>query len=188
MLVPVQHPPPDAAESLRKALERNLDWIRNHIPSLAGCAAGSPRTQEYIDWIYERLKDRLSPDPNPDELDRLIRVEVRKLFLGRRSRQPPILQSAEALGDIEDQTALSFVRELETADEVRACLHCVSEEARDLVMEAYTLTEGDLAGPGLRERIAKRLGISRDALDQRLSRAMRRIRERMQNRSGPKTT
>jgi DNA-directed RNA polymerase specialized sigma24 family protein len=184
----VQYPPPDAAESLRKALERNLDWIRDHVPGLAGCAATSPRTQKYADWIYERLKDQLSPGPNPDELDRLIRSEVRKLFLGRRSRQPPGVNSLEALRDIEDQSALRFVRALETADEVRACLDCLSEEARDLVIEAFTLTEGDLAGPGLRERIAKKLGISRDALDQRLSRAIRRIRERMRNSSGPKTT
>jgi DNA-directed RNA polymerase specialized sigma24 family protein len=165
-----------------------LDWIRDHVPGLAGCAAASPRTEKYVDWIYERLKDRLPPDPNPDELDRLIRAEVRKLFLGRRSRHPPVVHSSEALRDIEDQSALRFVRALETADEVRACLNCLSEEARDLVIEAFTLTEGDLAGPGLRERIAKKLGISRDALDQRLSRAIRRMRERMQNSSGPKTT
>jgi DNA-directed RNA polymerase specialized sigma24 family protein len=184
----VRSPPPDAAESLRKALERNLDWIKDHIPALAASAAASPRVQEYIDWIYERLKDRLPPDPDPNELDRLVRAEVRKLFLGRKSRQPRLVQSVEDIGNLEDQSARDFERAVETADEVRAFLDNLPEEARAIVIEAYTLTEGDLASPGLRERMAKNLGISRNALDQRLSRAIKQMREWARKRPGPKSS
>lgn len=183
-------PHPDAAESLRKALERNLDWIKDHIPGLAASSPGSPKFKAYLDWIYQRLSDRLQSNstPDPDELDRSVRAEVRKVFLGKRSRQPPLVNSPEDLGNLEDQSALDFERALETADEVRACLECLPEETRAIVIEAYTLTEGDLASPGLRERMAKNLGISRDALDQRLSRAIRRIRERMRNRRDSENT
>jgi len=175
----VPTPPLDAAESLRKALERNLDWIKTHIPALTAGAA--PDIQAYIDWIYDRLKDRIQPDPDPDDLDRLVRSEVRKLFHGRRSRRPPIARFGDIrkIGEPEDRSARNFERDLETADEVRACLDCLPEEERDLVIEAYTLTEGELSSPGIRERLARSLGITRNTLDQRLSRAIRRIRERM---------
>jgi hypothetical protein len=184
----VPAPPPDAAEALRKALERNLDWIKTHIPALAADAlARAPDIQAYTDWIYDRLKDRIPPDPDPDDLDRLVRKEVRTVFYGPRSRWPPIARFGD-IGEPEDQAARGFERDLETADEVRACLDCLPEEARELVIEAYTLTEGDLSTPGIRERLARNLGISRNALDQRLSRAIRRIRERRRDDPGSKTT
>jgi hypothetical protein len=187
----VRSPSPDAADSLRKALERNLDWIKAHIPALASDSpTGARDTQPYIDWIYERLKDRISPDLEPQEIDRMVRGEVWKVFHGRRSRQPHISRFAdvEKIGDPEDQSALDFEQALETADEVRACLECLPEEVRQLVIEAYTLTEGDLSSPGIRERLAKNLGISRNAVDQRLSRAIRSIRERMRKDPGSETT
>ena len=182
---------PDAADSLRKALERNLDWIRAHIPALASDSPIAARDiQAYVDWIYERLKDRVPLDLEPEEIDRLVRAEVWKVFHDRRSRQPSISRFAdvEQIGDPEDQSARDFERSLETADEVRACLECLPEELRQLVIEAYTLTEGELSSPGIRARLAKNLGISRNAVDQRLSRAIKSIRERMRKDAGPKTT
>ena len=125
----VRTPSPDAAEPLRKALERNLDWIKAHIPALAPDSTGGIRdVQAYIDWIHERLKDRIPPDPDPDELDRLVRGEVWKVFHGKRSRQPRISHFAdvEHIGEAEDESARNFERALETADEVRACLECPS--------------------------------------------------------------
>ena len=187
----MRSPSPDAAESLRKALERNLDWIRAHIPALASDSPGGTRDiQAYIDWIYERLRDRVPPDPTPEEIDRLVRGEVWKVFHGTRSRRPRTSHFAdvERNAEPEDQSALNFERALETADEVRACLECLPEEVRQLVVEAYTLTEGDLSSPGIRERLAKNLGISRNAVDQRLSRAIRSIRERMRKDPGSETT
>jgi hypothetical protein len=184
----VPAPTPDAAESLRKALERNRDWIKTHIPALAADASGrAPDIQPYLDWLYDLLKDRIPPDAGPDDLDRLVRGEVRKVFSGPRSRWPPIARFAD-IGEQEDQSARGFERDLETADEVRACLDCLPEEARELVIEAYTLTEGDLSTPGFRERLARHLGISRNALDQRVSRAIRRIRERRRADPGSKTS
>ena len=187
----VRTPSPDAAEPLRKALERNLDWIKAHIPALApGSTSGVRDVQAYVDWIHERLKDRIPPNPDPDELDRLVRGEVWKVFHGKRSRQPRISQFAdvEHIGEAEDESARNFERTLETADEVRACLECLPEEVRQLVIEAYTLTEGELSSPGIRERLANNLGISRNAVDQRLSRAFRIIRERMRKDPGSEAT
>lgn len=184
-------PFPDAAESLRKALERNLDWIKTHIPALAADSPGGARdTQPYIDWIHERLKDRIPPDADADELDRLVRGEVWKVFHGKRSRQPRISRftDVEKIGDTEDQSGRDFERALETADEVRDCLSSLPDEVRELVIEAYTLTEGDISSPGIRERLAKNLGISRNAVDQRLSRAIRSLRARKRKDPGLETT
>ena len=116
----------------------------------------------------------------------MVRGEVWKVFHGRRARQPRISSfvDVEQIGEPEDQSARNFERALETADEVRACLECLPDELRQLVMEAYTLTEGELSSPGIRERLAKNLGISRNAVDQRLSRAIRSIRERMRKNPG----
>jgi DNA-directed RNA polymerase specialized sigma24 family protein len=72
-----------------------------------------------------------------------------------------------------------FEREVELADEVRACLKCIQKESRDLILEAFTLTEADLSRKGVRNELAARLGINRNTLDQRISRALGRIRERM---------
>jgi RNA polymerase sigma factor (sigma-70 family) len=127
---------------------------------------------------------------DPGEIDRLVRGEVWKVFHGRRSRQPRISRFAdvERVEEPEDQSARNFERALETADEVRACLECLPEDVRQLVIEAYTLTEGELSGSGIRERLAKNLGISRNAVDQRLSRAIKSIRERMRGGPGSETT
>ena len=65
------------------------------------------------------------------------------------------------------------------SDEVRACLKCIQKESRDLILEAFTLTEADLSKKGVRNELAARLGINRNTLDQRISRALGRIRERM---------
>jgi hypothetical protein len=187
----VRTPSPDAAESLRKALERNLDWIKTHIPALAADSPGGARdTQAYIDWIHERLKDRIPPQADADELDRLVRGEVWKVFHGKRSRQPRISRFAdvETLAEPEDQSARDFEKALETADEVRDCLDSLPEELRELVIEAYTLTEGDVSSPRIRERLAKNLGISRNAVDQRLSRAFRSLRARKRKAPGSETT
>jgi hypothetical protein len=187
----VRTPSPDAAESLRKALERNLDWIKTHIPALAADSPGGARdTQAYIDWIHERLKDRIPPQADADELDRLVRGEVWKVFHEKRSRQPRISRFAdvETLAEPEDQSARNFERSLETADEVRDCLDSLPEELRELVIEAYTLTEGDVSSPRIRERLAKNLGISRNAVDQRLSRAFRSLRARKRKDPGSETT
>src|SRR5579862_5216038 len=187
----VRTPFPDAAEPLRKALERNLDWIKAHIPALAPDSTGSIRdVQAYVDWIHERLKDQIPPDPDPDELDRLVRGEVWKVFHGKRSRQPRISRFAdvEKIGEQEDRSARDFERALETAEEVRDCLNNLPDEVRELVIEAYTLTEGDISSPRIRERLAKNLGISRNAVDQRLSRAFRTLRARKRKDPGSEAT
>ena len=74
--------------------------------------------------------------------------------------------------------------QIEQSEEVRACLEHLKQEARELIMEAFTLTDADLSRKDIRDRLAARLGISRNTLDQRISRALRRIRARMRHRPG----
>ena len=67
----------DAAKSLWMALERNHDWIKTYVlpPEVR-----DRDIQSYIRWIYDRLKDHIPASAGTEELDRLIRKEVRSLF------------------------------------------------------------------------------------------------------------
>ena len=165
----------NAAKSLWMALERNHDWIKTYVLPPED---RDRDIQSYIRWIYDRLKDHIPASAGAEDLDRLIRKEVRSLFerIGwngaRKARFGEV-------GDLEDPSALGFEREVELADEVRACLKCIQKESRDLILEAFTLTEADLSRKGIRNELAARLGINRNTLDQRISRALGRIRERM---------
>jgi DNA-directed RNA polymerase specialized sigma24 family protein len=170
----------DAAQALQNALERNLDWIRAHI---LAPGAREQDIQSYINWLYDRLKDRIPAVPDPDELDRLVKKEVRSLF----EREAPNGDRKALFGhveELEDPSALGFEREIELSEEVRACLRHLQKEARELIIEAFTLTEADLSTKDIRDRLAARLGINRNTLDQRISRALRRIRARMRHRPG----
>ena len=176
----MRNPPPDAAESLRKALERNLDWIKTYIPAPEGTGQG---IRSYIDWIYDRLKENIPVLATPQELDRLVRNEVRNLF-DREASNGARKAFFGDVGELEDPSALRFERRIELSDEVRVCLECLPTETRELVVEAFTLTEADLSGKDVRDGLAARLGINRNTLDQRISRAIRRMRERMRDRPG----
>jgi hypothetical protein len=157
------------------ALERNHDWIKNYILPPED---RNRDIQSYIGWIYERLKDQIPSSAAAEELDRLIRNEVRRLFnrIGWNGARKARFGEVR---DLEDPSALGFERDVEVADEVRACLNCIQKEARDLIVEAFTLTEADLSRKGIRNELAARLGLNRNTLDQRISRALGRIRERM---------
>jgi hypothetical protein len=169
----------DAAQALRNALERNLDWIRTYIAP----EGGTQDIQSYVNWIYDRLKDKIPGVADPSELDRLVKKEVRSLFV----REAPNGARKALFGDVEelaDPSALGFERAIEQSEEVRACLEHLQQEARELIVEAFTLTDADLSRKDIRDRLAARLGISRNTLDQRISRALRRIRARMRHRPG----
>ncbi len=172
--------PSDPAKSLWEALEKNREWIRTHILALEN---RDRDIQPYIKWIFDRLKDHISPTASAEELDHVVRKEVRSIF----ERMPSNGSKKARFGDVtdlEDPSALGFLREVELADEVRACLKSIQKEARDLIIEAFTLTEADLSSKGIRDRLAARLGINRNTLDQRIARVLGRIRERMRDRLG----
>ena len=172
--------PSDPAKSLWAALETNREWIRTHILALEN---RDRDIQPYIEWIFDRLKDHVSPSATAEELDHVVRKEVRSIF----ERMPSNGAKKARFGDVtdlEDHSALGFLREVELADEVRACLKSIQKEARDLIIEAFTLTEADLSSKGIRDRLAARLGINRNTLDQRIARVLARIRERMRDRLG----
>jgi len=174
--------PSDPAKSLWEALEKNREWIRTHILALENRERD---IQPYIKWIFDRLKDHVSPSASAEELDHIVRKEVRSIF----ERMPSNGSKKARFGDVrdlEDPSALGFLREVELADEVRACLRSIQKEARDLIIEAFTLTEADLSTKGIRDRVAVRLGINRNTLDQRIARVLGCIRQRMRSRLGKK--
>lgn len=170
----------DAAESLWRAIERNRDWIKTYALTPE---AREQDVESYVKWIYDRLKDHIPEFAAPTDLDRLVRKEVRRLFdrdLPNGARKARFGDAA----DVEDPSALSFERKIELSDEVRACLQCLQEQNRELIIEAFTLTEADLSCKNVRDRLAARLGINRNTLDQRISRALRLMRTRMRHRLG----
>jgi DNA-directed RNA polymerase specialized sigma24 family protein len=148
-------------------LERNADWIKEYISISASVL------QEYLTWFFERLKDRVPPEASEQDVDRLVRAEVKSIYGEFRDRPagPPCLV------DMADPSGTRFEVDLEDAHELRASLECVPPETRELIVRAFAITQHDLASG--RNGLAARFGISRNALDQRLSRAYKRIRERM---------
>ena len=170
----------DSTAAIRNAIERNLEWIKSHIlgPNIA-----EQDIPSYLDWICEWLKERVPQYADPQGLDRIVRKELRNLF-GREFTNGRRKAIFGDVGELEDPSALLFERKIELSDEVRACLECIQKGARDLIIEAFTLTEADMSGKNVRNRLAARLGISRNTLDQRISRALRRIRARMRYRPG----
>ena len=167
------HSPGTGHQQLWTALERNADWIKHFI-----AVTDRPSVlDEYLRWFFERLKDRIAPDVTDEGLDKMIRSEVGSIYGKFRDR----LKAGLAFtADIVDPAARRFESALEDRDELRAALECVPDEARELILRVFSETEDDL-NKG-RDRLARRLGLTRNTLDQRLSRAYRRIRERMNGR------
>lgn len=110
----------------------------------------------------------------------MIRLEVSRIFgKFRDGRQH---RSAFPL-DIVDPTADRFQTDLENEKELQASLMCVADETRELILQALSFTDEDIERR--RDDLAAHVGLTRSALDQRLSRAYRRIRDRMRGRRGP---
>ena len=112
----------------------------------------------------------------------MIRLEVRTIYGKFPDRfKPP----APVSTDTGDPAALRFESELENKDHLRATLECVPEETRKLILEVFAATDGNLKKR--RDHLAASLGLTRSALDQRLSRAYHRLRDRMdRNHRAPK--
>jgi DNA-directed RNA polymerase specialized sigma24 family protein len=157
-------------------LERNARWIGEFIL----ISGGGSVLNEYLEWFFDRLKDRVPQNVADQELDRMIRVEVNSIFGKFRDRR----QHHSALPlEIVAPASERFEAEVENRDELRASLECVPDETRELILRALSITDEDLRTG--RDALAAHLGLTRNALDQRLSRAYRRIRDRMHGRRGP---
>lgn len=161
------HSPGTGDQQLWTALERNADWIKKYV-SIPGSVL-----KEYLSWFFERLKDRVPSEASERDMNRLVRAEVKTIYGQFRDR--PV--GLPCLVDMTDPAGTRFEVDLRDADELRASLECVPNETRELIVRAFAVTEHDLACG--RNGLAARLGISRNTLDQRLSRAYKRIRERM---------
>lgn len=166
---------PSTRQALQDALDRSRNWIRAHLRNVNNERC----TDSYIEWILDRLSQRIGDDTKPEDLDGMIREELRA-FVAEEERSTRRYSehhtSHDFLHQFPDPASVSFAQELETADELRACLECVPKEYRELLLAAYTLTKNECSDKEARDILARKLGISRAALDQRLARARAMIR------------
>lgn len=166
---------PSTRQALQDALDRSRDWIRAHLRKVNN----EHCTDSYIQWILDRLGKRVGDDTKPEDIEVMIREELRALVAeeARSTRRYSERHTPhDFLHQFPDPASVSFAEQLEAADEVRACLECVPKDYRELIVAAYTLTETELSDKEARDILARKLGISRTALDQRLARARAMIR------------
>jgi DNA-directed RNA polymerase specialized sigma24 family protein len=143
-------------------LERNADWIAAYIS-----VSRSVVVEDYLKWFFERLKDRVPQEASERDLDHLVRAEVKSIYGKFRDRP-----SGVPLGDYADTSAHKFA----LGDEARAareCLEQLPKQIRNLLEDVYMLDESDEI---TRAELAKKLGIKRNTLNQRISRAIKTVR------------
>lgn len=168
-------PQPAPTDLLRDAIERNARWIKRQICE----AARGTIAEEYVQWLFERLRNRVTDTMNPAELDRLVRTEARYLYGNSKDQLLSARRVPSDIETMEDLAALTFEHDLEESDQIRACLECLPKPYRELVVQVYALAEGDLDTKRRRTMLARKLGITRNTLNKRVSRALRMIGRRM---------
>jgi len=157
---------------LRQALERNADWIADYI-SISRFHADFPSAgreavmKGYLEWFFDRLKDRAPEDASEQDLDQLVRTEVKSIYREFRDRR-----SGFPLGDYADTSAHKFA----FGDQGRKCLEQLPKQIRNLLEDVYMLDESDEI---TRAVLAKKLGIKRNTLNQRICRAIKTIRRQL---------
>ena len=153
---------PAAVHLLWQALERNADWIADYI----SVSRSHSVLKEYLEWFFERLKDRVPHEASEQDLDQLVRAEVRSIY--REFRDRP---SGFRLGDYADTSAHNFA----LGDEARECLEQLPKQIRSLLEDVYSSGAKEIT----RAELAKKLGIKRNTLDQRICRAIKSIRHQL---------
>jgi len=145
---------------LRQTLERLGDWIADYI--------SIPRSEveEYLKWLFERLRDRVPQEASEQDLDQLVRDEVKSIFCEFRDRP-----SGVPLGDFADTSAHKFA----SGDQTREWLEQLPKQIRHLLEDVYSSGAKEIT----RAELAKKLGIKRNTLDQRICRAIKTIRHRL---------
>jgi len=124
-----------------------------------------------LKWFFERLKDRVPQQASEQDLDQLVRADVKGIFREFRDRPPGF-----PLSDYADTSALKFGHILQLDDQARECLEQLPKEIRNLLEDLYSSGAKEIT----REELAKKLGIKRNTLDQRICRAMKTIRRRLE--------
>jgi hypothetical protein len=158
---------PAAVHLLWQALERNADWIADYI----SISRSHSVLKEYLEWFFERLKDRVSHEASEQDLDQLVRAEVRSIY--REFRDRP--SGSSFPGEHADTSAHTFGHTLQLGDQTRECLERLPKQIRELLEDVYSLDDGEMT----RAELAKKLGIKRNTLDQRICRAIKTIRHRL---------
>jgi DNA-directed RNA polymerase specialized sigma24 family protein len=149
---------------LRQALERHADWIAGYI--------SIPRSvvPEYLKWFFDRLKDRVPEEASEQDLDQLVRAEVKSIYSEFRDRP-----AGFPLGDYTDTSAHKFP----FGDQAREYLEQLPKQIRNLLEDVYMSDDEEIT----RNEMAKKLGIKPNTLNQRICRAMKTIRHGL--RRGP---
>ena len=156
---------------LRQALERNADWIEDYI-SISRSHADFPDAgreavmKGYLEWFFERLKYCVPEDASEQDLDQLVRTEVKSIYREFRDRR-----SGFPLGDYADTSAHKFA----FGDQARECLEQLPKQIRNLLEDVYSTDDEEIS----RNELAKKLGIKRNTLDQRICRAIKTIRRQL---------
>jgi len=120
----------------------------------------------YLEWFFDRLKDRAPEDASEQDLDQLVRTEVKSIYREFRDRR-----SGFPLGDYADTSAHKFA----FGDQGRKCLEQLPKQIRNLLEDVYSTDDEEIS----RNELAKKLGIKRNTLDQRICRAIKTIRHRL---------
>ena len=114
---------PAATHLLWTALERNADWIAAYI-SISRSAV----VEDYLKWFFERLKDRVPQDASDQDLDHLVRAEVKSVYGEFRDRP-----SGLPLGDYADTSAHKALGDQVRAEQARECLEQLPKQIRNLL-------------------------------------------------------
>ena len=164
---------PAAVHLLWQALERNADWIADYI----SLSRSHSVLKEYLEWFFERLKDRVPQEASEQDLDHLVRAEVKSIYGEFRDRP----SGSPCAGEYADTAAHKFGQTLQLDDQARECLEQLPKQIRDLLEDVYSLDKEEMT----RAELAEKLGIKRNTLDQRISRAIKTIRHRLKRNSKP---
>ena len=127
-----------------------------------------------MEWLFERLKDRVPPEASEQDLDELVRAEVKSIYSAFRDRP-----SGFPLGDYADAEAHKFGEIVQ--HDARECLEQLPKQIRDLLEDLYSSGAKEIT----RAELAKKLGIKRNTLNQRICRAIKMIRSRLKRGPTP---
>jgi len=125
-----------------------------------------------LKWFFERLKDRVPEDASEQDLDQLVRAEVKNIYAEFRDR--PL---GFSLGDYADTSAHKFA----FGDQTREWLEQLPKQIRNLLEDVYSSDDEEIT----RNELAKKLKIKRNTLDQRICRAMKTIRSQLKRPRTP---
>lgn len=169
---------PGGSISLSKlfaALQRSQAWISNYAVARLGPGI-SPF--DFTEPLQRRLQGRVSDLSSDDEVDEVLKTHVRYLVKEQHrvelKKAKPLVREQEA-GEIPDPRGLSWVDEFERKHDSRVALELLQsldEDRLNLLRQVYSCDSDEDS----RAELAKRMGLTRNTLNKRLSRILKDLR------------